>query len=639
MRCLERSRVSDTLTCGFAPVADDGSCPNGGVPFNNRCVPAPTTGEDPASSAPCGGQCDAGEVCNIDGNICELPPNTLGEQSGCLQTCDSLSILVYENPDAMLYNQCCAVTCACEPLPQLDEGSWGPYSDTEFLDDRLAVSAYNPTYGDLNYVLIDQATLEVQSLEFVDGVPNATPIAPSEGPRGGIAEAGPDVGRYSSLALARSGAARIAYYDADAGALKFAAKVDAAWQISVVDDDGGDDSGDADIGQFASLALDDADIPHVTYYADRVTLGGQVFTGPMYARAKIALPQGPQDWEFSPVELIEGCSKCAPLHKCVMGAAGPTCMPEVQPLDCNGGNGCGCVDSCVDVGGSTAGCRENLPDDLRIPCAGACDDNQTCVADAATTGTICAAESGGCAISCAGDDICVDPGTGPECRLATPFSNIAGLPDGSGLFTSLVLHNDKPTLVYYDHARQHLRGAVANFTVGQAIGGGFSAVALVCDPSSDFGHSATLSIDPDGNFAAAFQGDSGKTLWVYRGSDFCTVGSDGCTASAEMIDNGIRPGSIHWVGMHPSIAFADDSSPLIVYGDQTDLDLLLVRQTPSGWKRQTIAHNGGQGSFANVLVKSRKAFVSSYLRQRDAAQRDASELIWHTLDLDTDLLP
>lgn len=72
------------------------------------------------------------------------------------------------------------------------------------------------------------------------------------------------VGEYTSLKIDRLGRPHIAYYDANAGNLKYARYNGTQWLIETAD------SSIADVGQFASLALDSLDRPHIAYYDETI---------------------------------------------------------------------------------------------------------------------------------------------------------------------------------------------------------------------------------------------------------------------------------------------------------------------------------------------------------------------------------
>ena len=71
------------------------------------------------------------------------------------------------------------------------------------------------------------------------------------------------VGEYTSIALDSDGYAHISYYDQENGELKHAKWTGSSWSIFVVDDGGV--SNDV-VGLYTSIALDDNDNPHISYY-------------------------------------------------------------------------------------------------------------------------------------------------------------------------------------------------------------------------------------------------------------------------------------------------------------------------------------------------------------------------------------
>lgn len=94
-----------------------------------------------------------------------------------------------------------------------------------------------------------------------DGVPDL--LAGYAGTSGGILSLQPGNvdsarGDYVALVLDVSGAVHIAYQDASNLDLKYAYRSGAGWQSQLVD-------GAGDVGQYASLALDGAARPHVSY--------------------------------------------------------------------------------------------------------------------------------------------------------------------------------------------------------------------------------------------------------------------------------------------------------------------------------------------------------------------------------------
>ncbi len=625
MRCFDRPLVSSTSkTCGFVEVADDGTCPGGGQPFNGRCV----------VGLPCNGGCPAGAVCNIDTNACETAPtDPPGHQSGCDQACGATQILVYSDPDSMLFAQCCAVTCECASFPDLPYGPFGRYSDIVLAGSVVLASGYDALYGDLALGHFDTGTGRLDSLEYIDGVPpTGTIVANPQGPRGGRAEPGPDVGTHTALAL-QNGAPRIAYYDVDTQDLKYAAYDPGtqSWNISLIDD-GRDDLGanTGDVGRYTSLLIDDNGVAHVTYYAHRVETAAGLVTGARYARAKSSAPSGYGSWDRVSIEAVSACeASCASGDVCVQSSGG---TPMCAPARTSCASACACDEACTDDGGG-ADCHVRLTERLTEPCGGSCPSGQECVLDAAGTASECRPTLETCA-PCADGTVCIDDGTQAVCRTSTPYNIFEDYPRGVGLFTSLALDaGGTPLVVYYDQLRQHLRGAVANFPHDGNVTLGFSPMPLACPSGVDVGMSATLAAGPAG-VAVAYQAES-RTLWACEASTL-----PGCAQALELVDDGVRepaPGatSVNRVGAYADVALDAIGNAYLAYQDQTDNELLLAYRGSLGWKHVVVGSEGAQGSFARLLVAGDTAYVSTYVRRLNALDEDVSILTLQSTTLST----
>ncbi len=634
MFCFDRPMITtEGKSCGWLPV-EAGGCPNGGQPFNSRCV----------FGAPCGADCLAGSVCNIDTNLCEAVPTLGNADHGCEQVCYTSQILVYSDPDTMLFDACCEVKCMCLTLPPLEPGNWGRFSDSALTDDGLLISAYDATYGDLVLATANPNTGNIESVDYIDGVPaGGAVVADPDGPRNGYDGPGPDVGQYTAMALGADGAPHIAYWDVEAKALKLAIQdiSTGEWSISFVahgtaiPDEVDDET--LDVGRYPSIAIDANGLIHLSYFAANARPNGQTMTGPMYARSNSAAPAGPEDWVEIPVEEIVSCNgQCQPWEACVSAGGVPSCRDLIEaPAECVGG--CACDEICVDTGSPT--CLELLPNRLDTPCDAACSSDQSCVDDTLGGTTCLPTLTVGCG-ACTDFEVCVEDDTSglPVCRIHTPFSLIEGLPDGSGLFTSMVLHGDPtvpssvtPTLVYYDRVRRGLRGAVAAFSV-EDVPSSFATDTLVCDPLEDFGQHASLAVAPDGTFGVAFQGAGGETLNAY-----ITNGADLFIGTVEPVDDGVRGTRLHLVGASADLNFGADGVPWIAYADQTDNDLLLAyKPADTGeWTCKMILSDGAYGSFARfVIAAGETAYLTTYLRSRDDFGDDASEMVIKQIGLD-----
>ena len=105
------------------------------------------------------------------------------------------------------------------PLPDAFAGQHSAIA-VRVTDGIPVISGYfGQPYGDLIFGVADSAEAGASvSWSYIDGVPaDAECVGAADGPRGGIAEPGEDVGWDTDLALNNGGWARISYYDRDNG--------------------------------------------------------------------------------------------------------------------------------------------------------------------------------------------------------------------------------------------------------------------------------------------------------------------------------------------------------------------------------------------------------------------------------------
>jgi hypothetical protein len=194
---------------------------------------------------------------------------------------------------------CISGSCVCSP--DIEPGRIGSYSAVATDPNNSAwVSAYSETYGDLVVANVPAAgRIADTQWEWVDGVPAGPVVVPGSMIRGGIMDAGTDVGMYTSIAVSPDGVPQVTYFDRDNASLKYAAKVNGAWQIHVVDPGTGsiDNAGGAEVGMYTSITLrSDDGRPGVAYLAHVRDSNGE-HAEVRFASAQVAHPTQASDWQ------------------------------------------------------------------------------------------------------------------------------------------------------------------------------------------------------------------------------------------------------------------------------------------------------------------------------------------------------
>lgn len=178
-------------------------------------------------------------------------------------------------------------------------GPTGRWGDIAADGNRVVVSAYEETYGDL--VVSDVGADGALDFDPVAGAPDAPVVLDPAGYRGGVVEPGDDVGAWTSVAL-RDGRALVAYQDRGAGALLLAVETgDRAWQSHVIDPG----SAGAPAGLYADLALGPDGVPAVAYMTHAIPTMEGGFTAELrWAQAAGPTPAASTDWTITTLDSV-----------------------------------------------------------------------------------------------------------------------------------------------------------------------------------------------------------------------------------------------------------------------------------------------------------------------------------------------
>ena len=236
-----------------------------------------------------------------------------------------------------------------ECLPgEIPNGGLGRYTSIAGDDGRVIVATYDQGLGDL--VAVDVTEPANPKYVVVDGIPDVTPTYDPGTYRGGIEDAGENVGTWTSVAMSEK-LAKIAYQDRDNTELKYAYEKKAGqWASYVVDPSNGED-----IGSHTSIVIDGSNHPAIAYLAVGNDDGqGHRFTELKLARSAVVNPEGVQDWGISTITKGDGtcAGLCAAGTVCIAGAADTDPQRCVTPsADCGTcGDGTACIaGTCADI--------------------------------------------------------------------------------------------------------------------------------------------------------------------------------------------------------------------------------------------------------------------------------------------------
>jgi hypothetical protein len=224
------------------------------------------------------------------------PGCSCGSKAPAQQMCEMTTDCTMPCPSNQL-PFCVDNTCVCSD--DIPPGRIGPYSDVAVgPDGAIWVSAYAQSHGDLVVARATAGRIPDEAWEWVDGVPAGPVVIPGAKIRGGIADDGPDVGMYTSIAVGPDGAPMVSYFDRETASLKLAQKVNGVWQSHVVDPGTGTlgDTGKL-VGMYTSLTLrSDDGRPGIAYLAHVKDAQGSR-AEVRFASAQSPHPSAAGDWQ------------------------------------------------------------------------------------------------------------------------------------------------------------------------------------------------------------------------------------------------------------------------------------------------------------------------------------------------------
>ncbi len=187
-------------------------------------------------------------------------------------------------------------TCGCDVVV-LADGDVGRFADLAVDGEVAVVVAYNATFGDLVLARATPATAVADGVgtvvfadfTYVDGVPAGPVVADPAGVRGGVRDAGDDVGQDAAIAIDADGAAHLAYLDVTNHALKYArvGRDGVVQVVMTVDADG------TDVGHQADIVIGTSGAPQIVYTAPAAAGLAQL----RFIAATVAAPLTAADWQ------------------------------------------------------------------------------------------------------------------------------------------------------------------------------------------------------------------------------------------------------------------------------------------------------------------------------------------------------
>ncbi|MEN9798441.1 MAG: hypothetical protein RL653_2137 [Pseudomonadota bacterium] len=534
--------------CRYKACSALGECPSGQSCFKGECM----------AGLPCGGKCDPGTACVPSAYVDRC------QEYACPASCAPGFIATFKS-NRDIWDSCNLAQqgCECAELPGLQSGDLGRFSSlaADVAGQELVASHYDGQYGDLVVSRFDLSGQETRR-QYVDGVPSGTPSYGPSGARGGVTEPGDDVGRHSDVVVGPS-ATYVAYYDATRGDLKLAWQGSAtgSWTRVTVDGQHGD------LGLYASVAVDSEGLPAISYFQrggastfNAADCPAGTVTGPLsnVTALKLARAKKPQPESASDFDLLTLACMTRPADACAA---------------------CGSGTVCADPGTGNPSC---MP--VSAACTTPCDSNS---------------------------QVCVTSGGAAVCADKYNPSQLAEVPNGVGLFSSLAFNGKDAYVAYMRRAVDVASGLSTGKLYGMKIPGNAQArgTAILLDSSGDTGFFPDVKVDPASkDVLVSYHDFSSRALKLYRGAGFVAG------VSKEIIDSGAGPagsGQSAWVGTDSALVFTTSGALYCVYQDATAGDLKVSRRTGTKWEALTpLRTDGAVGFFADGVAFDGKLFAS-----------------------------
>ncbi len=568
--CGDRGdRVCEPYADGYGPQANRcryrtcgplGECAVGQSCFQGECL---AVFKD--SDLPCEGKCDPGQACLLSANRCQNYSNPEGRPgAACPMSCNVGFIATFKD-SRNLWDSCQLppVQCVCAELPGLVSNDLGRFSAIASNgSDGLLASTYDGKFGDLVVYRYD-ATGKKIGADSVDGVPAGTAKYGPSGARGGIAEPGPDVGRYTDIVV-NNGIAYVSYYDVTNGDLKMAVRQNGVWTSHRVD------GVTADLGLYSSIGVDADGLPGVAYFmraaessfnaadcpAPAPTGALKDLTALRFARARVASPRSDADWTVRTV----------------------ACLSKPPP-PCTG-----CTGTCADTG----------------------------------SGPTCLTTAMGCAPACdANTEVCVngtgrDGGAAATCGKKYNPSQLVDVPLGVGVFASLAFNGKNAIIAYMQRTGPVVAGRVVpdgDLYAVQIDAQNAAGRPVLLDGAGDTGYFPDVKLEPTTRqIAIAYHDFSSKSLKFYFAAQLQTG------VTIETIDRGVdaaRPGEQSFVGTDSALVFGPQPGQVwAVYQDATRGDLKLSRRTTTWQPQSSLATQGAVGFFADAVFANGRVWAT-----------------------------